>query len=91
MDCFYNADGVLVKAIVTAGPTKAETVSVISRQNYNRCRTARSIRLLCYYFASGENLGLRLLLLTFLHLVAGFAFLIVASYVATTLQKFCHL
>ena len=30
MDCFYNADGVLVKAIVTAGPTKAETVSVIS-------------------------------------------------------------
>jgi hypothetical protein len=30
VDCFYNADGVLVKAIVTTGPTKAETVSIIS-------------------------------------------------------------
>ena len=29
VDCFYNADGVLVKAIVTPGPTKIETVSVI--------------------------------------------------------------
>ena len=35
VDCFYNADGVLVKANVTPGPAKAETVSVISRQNHS--------------------------------------------------------